>query len=124
MVTVLVVVNKKNVEKFRENYMSWLLNFYKEDEEKWQQRTRAMLKNNHNGEEKSAEEVDQIVEEEYQAELKKHQKMMQQPGVVPMSEKYLGSEDAEGNQLWRIIVMKEQAVDYVKVMKKNGFQGQ
>jgi len=77
MVTVLVVVNKKNVEKFRENYMSWLLNFYKEDEEKWQQRTRAMLKNNHNGEEKSAEEVDQIVEEEYQAELKKHQKMMQ-----------------------------------------------
>jgi hypothetical protein len=41
-----------------------------------------------------------------------------------MSEKYLGSEDAEGNQLWRIIVMKEQAVDYVKVMKKNGFQGQ
>jgi hypothetical protein len=48
---------------------------------------------------------------------------MQQPGVVPMSEKFLGTEDPEGNQLFKVTVMKEQAVDYVKVMKKNGFQG-
>jgi hypothetical protein len=48
---------------------------------------------------------------------------MMQPGFVPKSEKYLDSEDPDGNQLYKITVMKEQAVAYVKVMKKNGFQG-
>lgn len=53
----------------------------------------------------------------------KHKKLMSQPGVVPMSEKFLGQEDPEGNQLWRIVVLKDQVVDYIKVMKKNGYQG-
>jgi hypothetical protein len=47
---------------------------------------------------------------------------MNQPGVVPNSEKYLDAEDTEGNQLWRVTCMKEQAVDYIKCMKKNGYQ--
>ena len=47
--------------------------------------------------------------------------MMNQPGVVPQSEKYLDSEDPDGNQLWRVTCMKEQSVDYIKCMKKNGF---
>jgi hypothetical protein len=47
--------------------------------------------------------------------------MMMQPGVVPSSDRYLDSEDPDGNQLWRVTCMKEQSVDYIKVMKKNGF---
>ena len=47
--------------------------------------------------------------------------MMMQPGVVPSSDRYLDSEDSDGNQLWRVTCMKEQSVDYIKVMKKNGF---
>ena len=64
-----------------------------------------------------------MVDHEFAIEAAKHKKLMMQPGVVPMSEKYLDSEDPDGNQLYKITVMKEQAVDYVKVMKKNGFQG-
>ena len=49
---------------------------------------------------------------------------MNQPGVVPSSEKYLDAEDPEGNQLRRVTCMKEQSVDYIKCMKKNGFLSQ
>jgi len=49
---------------------------------------------------------------------------MTQPGVVPNSDKYLGKEDPEGNQLWRVTVVKSQAADYIKVLKKNGFMAQ
>jgi len=48
---------------------------------------------------------------------------MQQPGAVPGSETYLGAEDNDGNQLWVVTAMKEQVVDYVKVLKKSGFPG-
>jgi hypothetical protein len=48
---------------------------------------------------------------------------MRQPGAVPGSEQYLNEEDSDGNQLWVITVMKEQAVDYIKVLKKTGFLG-
>jgi V-type H+-transporting ATPase subunit C len=47
--------------------------------------------------------------------------MMVQPGVVPLSDKYLDAEDPEGNQLWRLTCMKDKSVDYIKCMKKNGF---
>ena len=50
--------------------------------------------------------------------------MMNQPGVVPNSDKYLDAEDPDGNQLWRLTCMREQVVNYIKVMKKNGFLGQ
>jgi len=36
----------------------------------------------------------------------------------------LNCEDDEGNQLWRITCIKEQVVDYIKILKKNGFLGQ
>ena len=49
---------------------------------------------------------------------------MKQPGVVPDSDRYLDQEDPDGNQLWRVTCMKEQVIDYIKVMKKNGFLGQ
>jgi len=44
------------------------------------------------------------------------------PGVVPSSDKFLGKSDPDGNQLWRVTCMKEQAADYVRILKKNGFQ--
>lgn len=49
---------------------------------------------------------------------------MTQPGVIPSSDKYLGVEDPDGYQLWRVSCMKSQVIDYVKVLKKNGFVGQ
>lgn len=43
MGTVLVVVNKKSVESFKSKYMNLLLNFYKDDYEKWENRTKTIL---------------------------------------------------------------------------------
>ena len=78
----------------------------------------------HQGEGLSEEEVKNIVNEEFAAADVKHQKIMNQPGVVPDSLKYLECDDQDGNQLWRVVCLKEQAVNYIKVMKKNGFYGQ
>lgn len=124
MVSVLVVINKKNVDKFKASYMRMLLEFYEQDNEKWQQRTKQILFAQHQGEGIGEEEAKIKVDEEFALEMVKHDKLMKQPGVVPNSDKFLLQEDPEGNQLWRIVVMKEQAVDYIKVMKKNGYQGQ
>ena len=46
------------------------------------------------------------------------------PGAIPMSEKFLNQEDNDGNQLWAITTMREQTVEYIKVLKKNGYLGQ
>jgi hypothetical protein len=62
-----------------------------------------------------------MVEEEFAEKKKAHEKLMNSPGVVPNSDKYLDAEDPEGNQLWRVTCMKDQSVDYIKCMKKNGF---
>jgi len=43
MGTVLVVVNKMSVENFKAKYMTLLLNFYKDDYEKWENRTKTIL---------------------------------------------------------------------------------
>lgn len=56
-----------------------------------------------------------------EAEERKHKVEMQQPGAVPMSAKYLEKHDADGNQLWRITCMKSEAVEYIRVMKRNGY---
>jgi len=47
---------------------------------------------------------------------------MNMPGVVPSSDKFLGKSDPDGNQLWRVTVMRDQSPDYVRILKKNGFQ--
>lgn len=46
---------------------------------------------------------------------------MEMPGVIPMSDTFLNQTDPDGNQLWRVTVMREQGADYVRVLKKNGF---
>ena len=43
------------------------------------------------------------------------------PGAIPGSARYLDHVDKEGNQLYRVTCMKSQIVDFIKVMKKNGF---
>ena len=50
--------------------------------------------------------------------------MMELPGVVPASARFLGPEDKDGNQLWRVTAMKDQCTDYQRVLKKNGYQAQ
>jgi len=49
---------------------------------------------------------------------------MKLAGVVPGSDKYLGHEDADGNQLFRVTCMTDMATDYVRQLKKNQFQAQ
>lgn len=44
LVTVLVVVPKKSIDKFTSSYVGWLTEFYENDFEKWEQRTRAAIK--------------------------------------------------------------------------------
>lgn len=104
--------------------MNVLLNFYENDFESWQKRTLAILQQQAVADGIGAEEAEALVQEEFQNKKRAHQKMMAQPGVVPNSEKYLDAEDPDGNQLWRVTCMKEQAVDYIKCMKKNGFLSQ
>jgi hypothetical protein len=48
-----------------------------------------------------------MVEEEFAEKKKAHEKLMNSPGVVPNSDKYLDAEDPEGNQLWRVTCMKD-----------------
>lgn len=46
---------------------------------------------------------------------------MELPGVVPFSDLKLAVSDQEGNMLYTIVCMSDQANDYVKVLKKNGY---
>lgn len=50
---------------------------------------------------------------------------MEMPGVVPFSAEVIPAvTDSEGNMLYTLVCMKNQAADYLKVLKKNGYQGQ
>ena len=89
MVSVLVVINKKVVEKFKASYMRMLLEFYEQDYEKWQQRTKQILAAQHQGDGIGEEESKIKVDEEFALEMVKHDKLMKQPGVVPNSDKFL-----------------------------------
>lgn len=46
---------------------------------------------------------------------------MDSPSVVPFSEENLKITDNDGNNLYSIVCMKDQASDYCKVLKNNGF---
>ncbi len=122
MTTVLVVVSKKHIEKFKDVYTNVLINFNQADFESWKKRTRANITHqNQNIEDEH--QRDEIIEAEYLAELKDHERKMKLPGVVPGSEKFLNQEDPDGQQLWRVTVMKDTATNYIRVLKKAGFTG-
>lgn len=46
---------------------------------------------------------------------------MSQPGAIPMSAKYLGKSDNDGNQLWRVTCIKSDSIDYMRCLKRMGF---
>lgn len=46
---------------------------------------------------------------------------MKLAGVVPGSDMYLGHDDADGNQLFRVTCLTDMAQDYIRQLKKNGF---
>jgi len=118
--TVLVVVHKKVLEKFRELYPMVLLNWYEADFENW--KTRTMANCNHSNQNIEDDAVrEEAVQADFNALKAKHVKMMRLPGVVPGSDKFLGHEDNDGNQLFRVTVMKDMVYDFLRILKKNGF---
>lgn len=123
LTTILVVVNKKNFDKFKEIYPTLLLNHHAQDYENWQKRTLANIQHKNQNIE-IEEERSAAVQQEFEQEKQKHQKKKDLAGVIPNSDKYLGQEDADGNQLFRVTCMTEMANDYVRLLKKNGFQCQ
>lgn len=46
------------------------------------------------------------------------------PGVIPGSAKFLNQTDEEHNQLYRVTTFQNQTLDYIRLLKKNGFQAQ
>ena len=123
LTTILVVINKKALEKFEEMYPTLLMQFNEQDFENWQKRTMANIQHkNQNIEDE--EQRNEIIQGEFEAEKRTHQRNMKLAGVVPGSHKYLGHEDQEGNQLFRITCMTDMANDYIRQLKKNGFQSQ
>ena len=123
MTTVLVVVPKKSIQKFLDAYMTMLTVHNEQDIENWQKRTRANITHqNQNIEDE--DERNAIIDEEYRRQDALHKARIDMPGVIPKSARFLDLEDPEGNQLFRLTVMKEDVDQYMKVLKKNGYLSQ
>jgi len=123
MTSVLVVVPKKQVDRFQETYPIVYLEHNKKDLENWMRRTLANIQHaNQNIEDEGQRKA--IINEEFEHAKMKHEKEIELPGVVPMSSKYLDLEDPDGNQLWRITAMTDHVSGYLRVLKKAGFQCQ
>jgi hypothetical protein len=123
MTTILVVVPKKHIERFKETYPTVYLSHNKADYENWCRRTLANIQHQNQNIEDEAQRKE-IVDSEYQHAKKLHDKEIELPGVIPSSDKYLDKEDPDGNQLWRLTVMTDHAHGYIRVMKKQGFMCQ
>ena len=121
LTSLLVVVNAKKVEQFLSTYENLLLTFNIEDLENWKKKTRSNIEhaNQNLADENQRRE---IIEAEYAAAVRKHEKEMQFPGVIPQSHRYLGQSDEEGNQLWRVTVMKDQVATYIRLLQKATFR--
>lgn len=104
MTTVLVVVNKKMLDKFKEIYSTVLIDHYENDFENWQKRALANVQHQNQNIEDEAQR-NEIVQAEFAAVKAKHVSMMKLPGVVPGSDKYLNHEDNDGNQLHRVTTL-------------------
>ena len=122
MTSLLVVVNKKMIEKFQTTYPTCFSEFKQNDFESWQQRTLANIQARNQNVDDETQRV-AIIDQEFKAAKEEYEKQLPLPGVVPNSAKFLNEEDGEGNQLWRVTVMKDSASDYMRILKKNGFTG-
>jgi hypothetical protein len=70
LTTVLVAVNKTKVEKFRSEYLSFLLKFYETDFDNWKKRTLAQIQAQvANAEDKDQATKQQLIEAEYQKQV-------------------------------------------------------
>jgi len=70
LTTVLVVVNKKKIDLFKQTYPHSLLNFYKADFENWQNRTRKQIENQHKLEmDEEEQKEDAALQEKVEAEF-------------------------------------------------------
>ena len=94
--------------------------FYNNDFDNYKKRQFENVKHSNQNIENEAQR-EEIQNAEYNAIIAKRKEIMQFGGVVPESDRYLGHEDADGNQLWRVTTMAEQAGDFCRLMKKNGF---
>jgi hypothetical protein len=70
---------------------------------------------------KPKEEQEALVAEELTALEKERENRTRMPGVIPGTSKYLDHSDPDGNQLWRVVCLKQYAVEYIKVLKRAGF---
>lgn len=59
-----------------------------------------------------------------EAEAAYKRSIVNKPGAVPHSVVDLGVGDTEGNQLYMVTVIREDANDYIKVLKKNQYAAQ
>lgn len=119
--SVLVVVPKKKNAEFYGIYEELLLKFNQNDLANWEKRNRSQITMAHQNVE-DEEAAKEIIEAEISASVKAHNDAIKMPGVIPQSAKSLGETDEEGNELFRIITLTNQTVDFVRLLKKNGFQ--
>lgn len=123
MTSVLVVVPKKKTDEFMGNYEELLLNFNKNDLANWTKRTKATINMAHQNVDDEVAAAE-IIESEIQTAIKAHELEIRMPGVIPGSAKFLGQNDDEGNQLYRITTLQKQTIDFIRLLKKSGFQAQ
>lgn len=102
----LVVVKKKEIERFREVYPTCLIAFNEQDFDNWQKRTLANVQHQNQNIEDEAQR-EEIVSAEYNQLKHKFESQMKLPCAIPGSEKFLGLEDPDGNQIFRLTCMKD-----------------
>ena len=119
--SVLVVVPKKKTEEFMANYEELLLKFNQNDLASWEKRNRSQITMAHQNAE-DEEAAKEIIEAEISASVRAHNDAIKMPGVIPQSAKSLKESDEDGNQLYRITTLTNQTTDFVRLLKKNGFQ--
>ena len=97
-----------------------MVSFYENDWENFQKKQKENVKHSNQNIEDEAIR-DETIQREYNEIMNKRKEVMRFGGVVPDSDRYLGHEDPDGNQLWRVTAMISQAQDFIRIMKKNGF---
>ena len=120
MTSVLVVINKKKEQAFRASYITFLSEHNRNDFDNWKKRQENIIKSQH-GLIENVEEQRELVERDLNKAIKEYEQKMDQPGGVPFSDEKLSISDQDGNMLYTIVCMTDQAQDYVKVLKKNGY---
>lgn len=64
------------------------------------------------------------VDAELNRVINEHRKKIEGPNVVPMSVDALKISDNDQNSLYSLVCLRDQAADYIKVLKNNGFPAQ